>query len=91
MGRTNLVVNYTRHGLAAIDEQKRVGMLKLEQAYNNAPNPQGIAPSPSRHAPTALAHSRSHTPHRTRTHARTHAHAQGWAGTTFGTRSVYAR
>ncbi|ELR10927.1 uncharacterized protein ACA1_145810 [Acanthamoeba castellanii str. Neff] len=24
MGRTNLVVNYTRHGLAAIDEQKRV-------------------------------------------------------------------
>lgn len=42
MGRTNLVVNYTRHGLAAIDEQKRVGMLKLEQAYNNAPNPQGL-------------------------------------------------
>jgi hypothetical protein len=82
MGRTNLVVNYTRHGLAAIDEQKRVGMLKLEQAYNNAPNPQGTAPPPlSRHASIAPAHSLPHT----------HTHVQGWAGTTFGTQSVNAR
>jgi hypothetical protein len=41
MGRTNVVVNYTRHGLAAIDEQKRVGMLKLEQQYADSVNPQG--------------------------------------------------
>jgi hypothetical protein len=41
MGRTNVVVNYTRHGLAAIDEQKRVGMLKLEQHYADSINPQG--------------------------------------------------
>lgn len=89
MGRTNLVVNYTRHGLAAIDEQKRVGMLKLEQAYNNAPNPQGIASPLS--LSTRINRTRALTIAHTTAHAPPHTHVQGWAGTTFGTRSVYAR